>query len=203
VFRDRQQILTDARSASVQAVFGDLPGTSHAAGTELACAAVSRASDDTAIANDIQATRTGGTLQEVTDAASESKYKFPRTYARSDLILQNDSDALNWAQWVLYVAKDTPDRFDTLAVDPQADPLNLWPQVLSREIGDRIQIWHRPAGVAAFSKDCFITGITHQWDSVSSAWLTTWALQDASKYGSFLVLDDPVLGKLDSNALAY
>ena len=203
VFRDRQQILTDARSASVQAVFGDLPGTSHTAGTELACAAVSRASDDTAIANDIQATRTGGTLQEVQDAASESKYKFPRTYQRSDLILQNDSDALNWAQWVLYVAKDAPDRFDTLAVDPQADPGNLWPQCLSREIGDRIQVWHRPANVAAFSRDCFITGITHQWDSVSSAWLTTWALQDASKYGSFLVLDDPVLGKLDSNAVSY
>ena len=203
VFRDRQQILTDTRSASVQAVFGDLPGTSHTAGTELACAAVSRASDDTAIANDIQATRTGGTLQEVQDAASESKYKFPRTYQRSDLILQNDSDALNWAQWVLYVAKDAPDRFDTLAVDPQADPGNLWPQCLSREIGDRIQVWHRPANVAAFSRDCFITGITHQWDSVSSAWLTTWALQDASKYGSFLVLDDPVLGKLDSNAVSY
>jgi hypothetical protein len=156
------------------------------------------------IFNDIQATRTGGTMQEVTDAASVSKYKFPRTYPRTDLILQNDSDALNWAQWVLHVSKDVPDRFDTLAVDPQADPANLWPQVLSREIGDRIQVWARPAGVASpVSRDCFIAGITHAWDSVASSWLTTWVLQDATKYGSFLVLDHAVLGQLDSNAVAF
>ncbi len=204
VFRARHDLLTDARSNTPQAVFGDLPGTVQSAGTELAYAAVGRASDDTTIGNDIQATRAGGTLQEVKNAASIAKYLFARTYARSDLILQNDSDALNWAQWVLYVAATGEDRFETLAVDPAADPFNLWPQVLGREIGDRIQVWNRPAGVASpVSKDCFIAGITHTWDSVASSWLTTWVLQDASKYGSFLTLGNPTLGKLGSNALAF
>jgi hypothetical protein len=204
VFRARRDLLTDARSNTPQAVFGDLPGTVETAGTELAYAAVGRASDDTTIGNDIQATRVGGTLQEVQNAASIAKYLFPRTYARSDLILQNDSDALNWAQWVLYVAGTGEDRFETLAVDPAADPYNLWPQVLGREIGDRIQIWQRPASVATpVSKDCFITGITHTWDSVASSWLTTWTLQDASKYGSFLTLNNATLGKLNSNALTF
>jgi hypothetical protein len=180
------------------------PGTQPlAALPELAVAAISRASDDTTIANDIQATRAGGTLQEIQDAASITKYKFPRSYSRSDLILQNDTDALNWAQWVLYIARSGEDRFESIAVDPQADTGNLWAQVLGREIGDRIQVWHRPASTAAFSKDCFIAGITHTWDSASSAWLTTWALQDATKYGSFLVLDNTTLGQLDANALAY
>ena len=309
VFRARRDLLTDARSNTVQAVFGDLPGTVQPAGTELAYAAVGRASDDTTIGNDIQATRAGGTLQEVKDAASIAKYLFPRTYARADLILQNDSDALNWAQWVLYVSKGGEDRFETLQVDPQADPANLWPQVLGRDIGDRIQVWHRPAQAvlpyasanvtspAAFQifltvpvapgtytvswtvtlsgttgaadannfgmtlgsgptlaapsvnagtpgiypqapvtfttavadtitlkswsntatagavygaslpspvvKDAFIAGITHVWDSVNSSWLTTWTLMDASKYGSFLTLNNPTLGKLGSNALAF
>jgi len=205
VFRRRQALLTDARSATVQAVFGDLPGTVQAAGTELAYAAVGRASDDTTIGNDIQATRAGSSsLQEVKDAASIAKYLFPRTYARADLILQNDSDALNWAQWVLAVARGGEDRFESLQVDPAADPGNLWPQVLGREIGDRIQVWHRPAGLATpVSKDCFIAGITHVWDSVQSSWLTTWTLMDASKYGSFFTLDNPTLGKLDSNSLAF
>lgn len=203
-FRGRHQILTEARSNTVQAVFGDLPGTSHPAGTELACAAIGRASDDTTIANDVQATHTGGTLQQVQDAASIARYLFPRSYARSDLILQNDPDALAWAQWVLYVAKAGEDRFESLAVDPAADPANLWPQVLGREIGDRIQVWTRPASVASpVSKDCFIAGITHAWDSVASSWLTTFSLQDASKYGSFLTLDNPTLGQLDANALAF
>ena len=203
-FRGRHQILTEARSNTVQAVFGDLPGTSHPAGTELACAAIGRASDDTTIANDVQATRVGGTLQEVQDAASIARYLFPRSYARSDLILQNDPDALNWAQYVLYIAKGGEDRFETLAIDPAADPVNLWPQVLGREIGDRIQAWTRPASLPSpVSKDCFIAGITHAWDSGTSAWLTTWTLQDATKYGSFLTLDNPTLGQLDANALAF
>ncbi len=310
VFRARRDLLTDTRSNTVQAVFGDLPGTVHAAGTELACAAVSRGFDDTTIANDIQATRAGSvTMQEVTDAASVATYLFPRTYSRSDLILQTDSDALNWAQWVLYVSKGGEDRFETLQVDPAADPAALWPQVLGREIGDRIQVWHRPAQAAlpyatanvtspgmfqifltvpvapgthtvswtvelsgtvaaadannfgltlgsgptiaapsvnagapgiypqapvTFAtaaadtltlkswgntptagavyggaipspvvKDCFIAGMTHTWDSATSAWLTTWTLQNASRYGSFMVLDNPTLGQLDGNALAY
>jgi hypothetical protein len=105
---------------------------------------------------------------------------------------------------VLYVSKDGEDRFDSLAVDPAADPVNLWPQVLGREIGDRIRIVNRPAGVAsAIVKDCFIAGITHAWDSAASTWLTTWTLQDASKYGSFFTLDNPTLGKLNSNALTF
>jgi hypothetical protein len=203
VFRARRSLLTDTRSATVQAVFGDSPGTSHTAGTELACAAIGRASDDTIIANDIQATRLAGTLQEVQDAASIATYLFPRSYIRSDLILQDDLTALNWAQWILYISKSGEDRFESLTIDPQADPVNLWPQCLGREIGDRIQIWHRPASVAAFSKDCFIAGITHTWDSVTQAWLTTWTLQDAAKYGSFLTLDNSILGRLDANALAF
>ncbi|HSZ38461.1 MAG TPA: hypothetical protein VK817_00740 [Trebonia sp.] len=203
-FRGRQQILSEARSNTVQAVFGDLPGTVHAAGTELACAAIGRASDDTTIANDIQATHVGGNLQEAQDAASIAKYLFPRSYARSDLILQGDPDALAWAQWVLYVSKGGEDRFESLQVDPAADPANLWPQVLGREIGDRIEVWVRPAGVASpVSKDCFIAGITHTWDSVTSAWLTTFSLQDCVKYGSFLTLDNPTTGQLDANALTF
>lgn len=203
-FRARHALLSDARSATVQAVFGDLPGTVQAAGAELPYMAVTRASDDTTIANDVQATRNGGALQEVTDAASIRKYLFPRTFNKTGLILTDDPTTLNWAQWVLYVSARGEDRFESLQVDPQADPVSLWPQVLGREVGDRIQAWQRPAGAPSpVSKDCFIAGITHSWDSASRSWLTTWTLQDASKYGSFLTLDNPALGALDANALAF
>jgi hypothetical protein len=77
--------------------------------------------------------------------------------------------------------------------------------VLSREIGDRIQIWHRPAALAgaAITKDCFITGIAHNVDIVNLTWQTTWTLQDASKYGGFMVLNSSSNGQLGSNALAF
>lgn len=171
---------------------------------QFACAVINRASDDTTIVNDVQATRVGGALQEVSDSASIRKYLFPRTYARTDLILQDDAVTLNWAQWVLYVGKGGENRFESLQVDPQADPFNSWPQVLGREIGDRIQVQTRPGSIPGIiAKDCFIAGITHTFDVTASKWLTTWTLQDATKYGSFLTLNNPTLGRLDNNALVF
>jgi hypothetical protein len=204
-FRNRKAIMTAPRSATPQAVFGDAPGTAEPAGTERPYQLLPRARDDTTLANDIQATRAGGTaVQQVTDAASITAYLFPRSYTRSDLILTDDPTVLNWAQWVLYISKTPEDRLDQITVNPLRDPASLWPQVLGREIGDRIQVWHRPPGVASpIVKDVFIRGIAHAFDCAAGTWATTWTLQDAAKYGSFLTLDHPVLGQLDENALTF
>jgi hypothetical protein len=121
-------------------VFGDSIGTVETAGTELAYQLLPRARDDATLANDIQATTVGSALQEAQDAASIAKYLFPRSYLRSDLILQDDVMALAWAQWVLYVSKTDEDRFDTITINPLRDPATLRPQVLGREVGDRIQV---------------------------------------------------------------
>jgi hypothetical protein len=219
-YRNRHALLEEARSNTPQAVFGDVPGTVQPAGTELAYITVARGRDDTTIANDIQAQSVGGSAQEVTDAASIAQYRFARTYSYTSLILTSDPETLNWSQWILYVAKTPESRFDQLVIAPAMDPNNLWPQALGRQLGDRIQIVRRPAvttndlflenfndffGQAAFTviKDCFIRGIHHEWDMDQGTWLTTFTLQDASKYGSFLTLGNSTLGKLDSNALAY
>ena len=210
VFRHRRAILTDARSTTPQAVFGDLPGTSHTAGTEIAYAAVGRADDDTTLANDIQVTvpaysgDPSPVLQEATDPVSVYVFQGQRSYVRSDLMLPDDPTAFQYANWVLFISKDAEDRFDTLTVDPQADTANLWPQVLGRDIGDRIQVWRRPSGVAApVTKDVFIRGIAHTFDPGSEAWQTIWTLQSALKYAGFLILDSATSGLLDVDALAY
>ena len=149
IFRNRHAILQDARSTTPQLVLGDQIGNPQAAGTEQAYVLLPRNRDDSTLANDVQATRVGGgaVLQQATDSASVAKYLFARSYARSDLILADDATTLSWAQWVLYVSKGDEDRFDTVTVNPLRDPANLWPQVLGREIGDRIQVWRRPPGV--------------------------------------------------------
>jgi Putative Ig domain len=205
VFREREAILEDTRSTTAQAVFGDLPGTSHAAGTELTCAAIGRALDDTTLCNDAQITRVGGTLQEAENTGSQATYLFPRSYARTDVILQSDTEALAYAQWIVYLSATAEDRFDTLTIDPVADPANLFPQVLSREIGDRILVYRRPQNSGTtISKPCFIRGITHTIDVAAGTWQTVWDLQDATRYAGFLILDDATLGKLSAgNRLAY
>lgn len=203
VFRGRHAPMSDTRSNTVQGVFGDLPGTAHSAGTELEMNVAARPDDDTAMANDIQATIAGSpNMQEASDAASIARFVFPRTYPRSDLILTTDSEALDWARYLLYIAKDDESRFDSLSINPGVDASALFPQVLGRELGDRIQVWRRPPNVAAISKDCFIRGITHNWDG-GQWWETTWDLSSATRYSSFLTLDNSALGALGSNALAW
>ena len=307
-FRDRHAPMTDPRSTTVQAVFGDQAGAAHPAGTELPYTEITRPDDDTTMANDIQATIAGSSsMQHAADAASITRFLFPRTYARSDLILQTDPDALGWAQYVLAISKNDESRFDSLAIQATADPDNLFPQVLGRDLGDRIQVWRRPAqrsglpyssgsvtspgtfqifltvpvtagtytvtwtvtlsgttgtaeqnnfgltlgsgptlaapsvnpgapgvypqppvtftvagpdtitvkswgntpttgavyGAAVPSpivKDCFIRSVTHT--VTVDGWVTEWGLQNAARY-SFLVLGDPILGRLGSNALAF
>jgi hypothetical protein len=202
-FRDRYAPGNDTRSSTVQAVFGDNPGTGHAAGTELAYTEITRPDDDTTMANDIQATVDGGgNLQEAKDAASIARFLFPRSYARSDLILQSDADALSWAQYVLGLSRNDESRFDSLTIQADSDPDNLFPQVLGRELSDRIQVWRDPPGMSAFSKDCFISSISH--DISVDGWVTAWGLRSAAKYGSSVfILDNATLGKLDSNSLTF
>jgi hypothetical protein len=198
VFRQRRDILEDPRSATSQAVFGDQGGT------QLPYQAVGRANDDTTLANDVQITAAnGGTLQEAQNPASIATYLFPRSYARDDVLLTSDAEALSYAQWVLRVSLAGEDRFDTLTVTPLRD-LRLWPHVLGRDIGDRITIVRDPPGMPAITKDVFIRGISHTVDYSAGTWQTVWDLQDASKYAGFLILGDATLGRVSKgNKLAY
>jgi hypothetical protein len=162
---------------------------------------LTRPDDDTMLANDIQATIAGSSnMQQAKDAASIAKYLFPRSYPATGLILQNDADALNWATYVLSISKGDESRFDQVTLSGDTDPVNLYPHLLGRDIGDRIRVWRRPPGMAPISKDCFIRSITHT--ITIDRWETVWGLQNAARY-SFLTLDHPVLGRLDANAVNF
>lgn len=204
VFRHRRGIISDARSNTPQGVFGDLPGTVQPAGTELALAAVGRADDNTTIANDIQITAAGSSnLQEAQDPVSEYIYQGARSYVRTDLLLSSDAEALQYANWVLFVSKNAENRFDTVTVDPQADTVSLYPQVLGREIGDRIQAWKRPfpffggqsgsvTSPAALTNIVFITvtpgAYTVQWSVTLSGTIAAAELNNFGLYnGSTLI----------------
>jgi hypothetical protein len=151
--------------------------------TELPYTSISRANDDTTLANDIQITRVGGTLQEAQNNTSESVYLFPRSYARTDLLYQTDGDALTAAAWILSISLQIEDRIDSIVINPLRDPVNLWPQVLGREIGDRVQIWRRPAGIAVpIMREAFIRSIQHTFDASAHTWQTEWGLQPADLY---------------------
>ena len=170
---------------------------------ELPYSNLGRADDDTQLCNDCQITAAGSAnLQEAQDANSIATFLYPRSYARTDLLLGSDLEALETAQFLVYISKGAENRFDTLTLSPMRDPADLFPQALGREIGDMVAVIRRPPGVAPITKQLIIRGITHTVDISSNSWQTQWMLQDAARY-AFFNLNDPTAGQLDNNPLAY
>ena len=191
VYRNRQAVLTDSRSNTSQATFG-------AGG--LPYQDVTLAYDDTTLVNLAQVTREGGTTQSASDSTSIAAY-LTHTATESGLLMETDTEALSFAQFLVFIGKDPELRFTQLVVHPQRDPTNLWPQVLGREIGDRITVQlNPPGGGSTISRDVFIRGVAH--DVQPGSWTTTWTLQSATKY-AFFVLNNATLGQLNFNALGY
>lgn len=200
VFRNRNALLNEARSNTSQATFGD-------DGAELPYTGLKVTSDDTTFYDEVRVTRRSAgegdepVEQMVQDGAAIALF-YRRTYRPGEVILETDAAVLAYAQWLLHVSKDPELRFDEIEIDPRLDPDALYPQVLGRRIGDRITIIRRPPGGGdPIERDVFIRGVAHEL--AQGSWKTKWTLQAATKYGSFLTLDNPTLGVLDSNALAY
>lgn len=200
-FRGRNALLVDPRSATSQAVFGD-------DGDELPYTELGIATDDATFFNEIRVTRasSGDGDEPVEQVASDTGSQvtfYRRTWtAETAPIVQSDAEAARYARWLLGIVSEPEIRFTSISIEPAVQPADLWAHALGREIGDRITIIRRPPGGGdPIVKDCFIRGITHEFGG--EAWKTTWALQDASRAGGYLILDDPQLGVLNDARLAY
>ena len=195
-FRNRYGLSTDTRSNTPQAVFGDAND-----GVELGFTDVELVADLNQTRNIIRAGRVGGVQQIAQDASSIAEYR-RRTWQRSDLLHQNDTEVAAYAAYVLGLLKDNELRIASMTVDPLADPARLFPQVLGRKLGDRVTVrFTPPGGGARIVRDVFIRGIDHA--AGLDTWQTTFAFQDATNKFAFFVLDNATLGRLDANALAY
>lgn len=194
VFRNRHAVYTDSRSATSQATFGD------GGGAELPYASVDVAYDSQSIHNLISIARVGGTAQVVEDSGSRQAY-LTRTYARTDLLLETDAETADYAGFLLHKASEPELRFGSMLLKPGRDA-DLWPQALGREIGDRVTVLRRPPGGGdPIERDVIVRGVEHTITE-GRRWETRFVFQSATRL-SYLVLDDAILGQLDSNALTY
>lgn len=197
VFRNRNAILTEARSNTSQGSFGDAGiGTG-----EIPYAQAPVDNDDTTQANYISISNAGGTEQVAQDAASQARY-LTKTYQRLDLLQETDAAALNYALALLGRAKDPELRFAQLQFNipkPQVAD-DAWPQMLGRDFGDRITVVRRPPGGGTNTQDCFVRAVEHSSDGAD--WKTSWQLQSAARL-QFFTVEHPTLGRIGSNALAF
>lgn len=197
VFRNRNAIFDDTRSNTSQATFGDDEDSG-----ELGYAhnGLRYSTDRETMYNRVIAQRDGGSVQQADDGDSQGRFRI-KTWAKTDLVLADDTQVSDYAAFLLNLTKLPENRFTEMIILPLGDPDNLFPEVLGRDIGDRITVIRRPPGGGdPIIRDVFIRAIKHE--ITVSNWVTTWLFQSATRFSVF-TLDDPQLGKLDSNALGF
>ena len=186
-FQDRYYRITNATSA---ATFGTGVG-------ELPYESAQLSFDDDVIYNDVQITRSGGALQEATDATSQAAYG-PRTLSKSGLYFDTENEALAMAQWFLLRYKDPRLRLPQLVLNGDLAPATLWPQILNGNLSRKVTVIVRPPSGGSISKDVRIENISHAIDR--GAWRCTWGVSLANE-DTFWVLGTSVLGT--STRLAF
>lgn len=193
VFRERSANMTDPRSTTVQAAFGDAVG-------ELPFVDHTIQYDDSGLVNVVRIANTGGTQQTAQDTLSQQQY-LTHVHERTDLLLQTDTEAADYAAFILHQSKEPELRFTQLSVAGH-DHDALFTHMLGREFGDLITLTRRPPGGGPVTtRRCFIVGVMHDVAGPGE-WKTTWALQSATKW-EFMTLNDSRLGVLGNYALAY
>lgn len=154
--------------------------------------------DDTHIVNEARVTRTGGTTQVYEDATSQGSY-LTRTFERSDVHTETDTDSFYAAQNLVVRFKDPKLRVESLTVQPRRDPDNLYPLVLDLDLLDVIEVKRRPQALgSAIDQTVAIEGITHS--VTPETWTTTYQLGQLPPSG--WVLEDATYGVLDETTRA-
>lgn len=197
VFRDRHWRFENSAAITSNGTFGDGAG-------ELDYFDIATDDGNVFIANHVRAQRTNGALFDVKDSTSIGLYYERIDDTANSLDNQSDSEVRDLANWRLATRKNPIQRVTQLVIKPQRDPANLFPQVLARNIGDRLIVKNRPpGGGTANTYTVLIEGIAH---SISpNEWTTVWYLssQDSNAATQPLILDDTTYGLLDTNVLAY
>jgi len=155
--------------------------------------------DDTLIFNSASVTRTGGTAQTDTNAASVTKY-FVHSYNIQDLLMQTDAIALQWAQAFVASRAETEIRCDGIELDLYTDNYSAGiVAALDLDFFDPIRVITTQPGGSTLDKTLQIFGVstTITPNSFRVFFTTLEPIIDA------LILDNNIYGTLDYNVLSY
>lgn len=138
---------------------------------------------------------------EATASDADSQTVFgPRSYSQSGLLVASQDELQFLADFLLERFKQPQYRFEAVTV--VMDTLSTVNQdaVLDLEIGDIVLVRFEPSDIPpAIEQYVRIIGISHDWDATSKN--ITFALERLDF--TIFILDNPVLGVLDEDRLAY
>tara|TARA_R110002012_G_scaffold6631_3_gene31650 strand:+ start:2321 stop:3556 length:1236 start_codon:yes stop_codon:yes gene_type:complete len=167
-------------------------------GTQIPYVSLDFNTDDTVLANKISVTRTGGTTQVASDAASISTY-FERDLVRNNLLMETDAVALDYANAVLATRKDADLRIKGITIDSTADVTATVNAALDTDFFQPIQVTRAQPGGGTISRNLTVQGIRH--NITTTRFLTTFNTAEPLVTG--FILNDAQYGVLDTSALGY
>jgi hypothetical protein len=190
VFQDRS--VTTASIAATPTVFNDN-------GTDIGYANAVWRLDDTLVYNSASITRTGGTAQIATNAASIAKY-FIHSYNQQNLLMQTDQVALDYAQAYIASRAETSIRCDAIELDLYTDNYsNGIVAALDLDYFDPVTITTNQPGASTLTKTLQVFGVKHS--ITPNSWRTTFTTLEPVIDG--FILDSTLYGVLDTNVLSY
>lgn len=190
VFQDRA--VTTAGSGATPVVFNDN-------GTGIAYNNAVWRLDDTLVYNSAQITRTGGTTQSASDAASITKY-FLHSYNQQNLLMETDAVALQYAQSYVASRAETTIRCDAITLDLYTDNYNAGIiAALDLDYFDPVTINTTQSGGSSLTKTLQVFGVAMEISP--NSWRTTFTTLEPIIDG--FVLDSTLFGILDTGVLTY
>lgn len=200
-FKDRHYTISTAAANTSQATFADdsVGGHFHY------LPPLRLQIDDLDLWNEVVVQRDGGVAQSADDTTSQGHYA-KRTLSRTGQLQTGDNECADQAHFLLAKYKTPLPRVTDLVLGSEVDAGATLPQMLGRALWDRVTVTRGnmvPHNGVTFTQDSLIEGIEHSYDAAQGRWETIFHLSRADAATGWLILNDAVFGKLDSNHLAY
>jgi hypothetical protein len=189
-FQDR--LVTTASIAGTPTVFNDN-------GTDIGYANAVWRLDDTLVFNQANITRTNGSVQSATNAASVEKY-FAHSYNQQDLLMQTDAVALDYARAYVASRAETSVRCDAIELDLYTDNYNTGIiAALDLDFFDPVTITTNQPGASTLTKTLQVFGVAHS--VTPNKWRTTFTTLEPVIDG--FIIGNANYGVLGQNVLSY
>ena len=155
--------------------------------------------DDTQVYNSASITKIGGTAQLAEDAASIEEY-FVHSYNQTNLVMDTDQAALDYARAYVASRKDTQTRCDLIELDLYMDDYNDGIlAALSLDFFDPVEITTNQPGNSTLVQTLQVFGVQHR--VTPNSWKTNFTTLEPIIDG--FILDSTLYGVLDTSVLAY
>jgi hypothetical protein len=158
--------------------------------------------DDTQIYNDVTITRTGGTAQNSKNTSSIETY-FNHSYDQTDLLMQTDAVALDYAQAYCASRAETSTRCDAITLDLTTPSYTAGiTAALSLDYFDQVTVKStqpNTVGTSSLNKTLQVFGVSHA--ITPNTWFTTFTTLEPII--DSLILDSVLEGILDTDVLSY